>query len=123
MAKRNELKIRSELVRKLGRYREMLPGYLVERTQKCGKPSCWCASQEGGHVRHQLTVRLGGKTKTYHVPFAMVEEVRALIEQRHSFEQAVEKILSINLEKYLKRKEEAAVGEYNQKRKGKKGKA
>lgn len=123
MAKNNDLKKRGELVRKLGTHREMLPGYLVERTQKCGKPSCWCANQEGGHVRYQLTVRLEGKTKTHHVPFAMAEETRALIEQRHSFEQAAEEILSINLKRYLKRKQETALGEKNQKNKGKKGKA
>lgn len=113
----NQLKKRGQLVRNLGRHREMMPGYLVERVQKCGKPSCWCANQEGGHIRYQLTVRLGGKTKTYHVPMSMVEEVRKLVEHRLSFEEAVQKILAINLERYLKRKEEAAGDE--RKRKGK----
>ncbi|MFO8057477.1 MAG: DUF6788 family protein, partial [bacterium] len=80
------MKRRGELARSLARYREMMPGYLVEREEKCGKPSCWCAKGEGGHLRYQLTVRLGGETRTYHVPLNMVDKLRSLIEERHEFE-------------------------------------
>src|SRR5512139_1686673 len=101
----SELYLRGRLVRSLGALREMLPGSFVQRSRKCGKPTCHCASGEKLHAQFLLSVPVEGKPKTFHVPAARADEVRRKVEQRKRFEQAATRIAYLNLRRFLRREE------------------
>jgi hypothetical protein len=100
-----ELDLRGRLVRSLGALREMLPGSFVQRSRKCGKPTCRCAAGEKLHAEFLLSVLVEGKPKTFHVPAARADEVRSQVEQRKRFEEAAARIAHLNLRRFLRRKE------------------
>jgi hypothetical protein len=100
-----DLDRRGRLVRSLGALREMLPGSFVERAHKCGRPNCRCADGKQLHTSFQLSVLIQGKPKTFHVPFALAKEVRSKVELRKRFEEAAAQIASLNLRRFLRRKE------------------
>ena len=99
-----ELDLRGRLVRSLGALREMLPGSFVQRSRKCGKPTCHCASGEKLHAQFLLSVLVEGKPKTFHVPAARADEVRGKVEQRKRFDEAAARIAHLNLRRFLRRK-------------------
>ena len=100
-----DLNRRGRLVRSLGALREMLPGSFVERVHKCGRSNCRCADGKQLHTSFQLSVLIQGKPKTFHVPVALVQEVRAQVELRKRFDEAAAQIASLNLRRFLRRKE------------------
>src|SRR5467141_120679 len=100
-----DLRSRGRLLRSLGRLREMLPGSFVERQRACGRPNCRCADGKNLHTQYQISVLLDGQPKTFHIPAALVEQVRQKIKLRHRFEIAAAAICKINLRRYLKAKE------------------
>lgn len=66
--------------------RQMIFGTLAERGRVCGKPTCRCARGEK-HPAVQLAHWAGeGKTQSQHVPFAVVDTVRAGVEAWHRFQ-------------------------------------
>jgi len=101
----SELDLRGRLVRSLGALREMLPGSFVQRSRKCGKPTCHCASGEKLHAQFLLSVLVEGKPKTFHVPAARADEVCSKVEQRKRFEEAAARIARLNLRRFLRREE------------------
>ena len=105
MASDPELELRGRLIRRLGTLREMLPGSFVERSRKCGKPTCHCAGGEKLHSQFLLSVLVDGKPRTFHVPTERAEEVRAKVAQRKRFEEAAAQIAHLNLHRFLRRKE------------------
>lgn len=100
-----ELDLRGRLIRRLGTLREMLPGSFVERSRKCGKPTCRCADGKELHPEFLLSVLVEGKPKTFHVPAELAEEVRSKVELHKQFEQAASQICHLNLGRFLRRKE------------------
>ena len=100
-----DLELRGRLIRNLGQLREMLPGSVVERKRACGRPNCRCADGKNLHTQYQISVVVYGQPKTFHIPAALVEQVREKIELRHRFENAAAAICKINLRRYLKEKE------------------
>lgn len=57
-------------------------GSIVERTRRCGKPNCACASDDG--ARHRgvyLSVHLDGTTQAVHLRPADVPRVRDAIDR------------------------------------------
>jgi len=50
-------------------------------------------------------VLIQGKPKTFLVPGALVQEVRAQVELRKRFDEAAAQIASLNLRRFLRRKE------------------
>ena len=100
-----ELGLRGRLVRRLGALREMLPGSFVERSRKCGKPTCRCAAGKQLHPEFLLSVLVEGKPKTFHVPAELADEVRSKVELRKRFEEAAAQIAHLNLRRFLRRKE------------------
>ena len=102
----SELQRRGQLVRSLGRWREMLPGTLVVRYRKCGKPTCRCARGQNLHLQRQLSVLLDGKLKTIHIPDELVQQVQERVEMRRRFEQAAAAISHLNLRRLVRRKKE-----------------
>lgn len=102
----DELELRGRLIRSLGTLREMLPGSLVERRRKCGKPSCHCADGKELHSGFQISVMLNGKLKTFYIPAELVEEARSKVEMHRQFERAANTICKINMRRFLRRKNE-----------------
>ena len=105
MASDPELELRGRLIRRLGALREMLPGSFVERSRKCGKPTCRCAQGRQLHSEFLLSVLIEGKPKTFHVPVELAGDVRSKVELRKHFEQAAAQIAHLNLRRFLRRKE------------------
>lgn len=101
-----ELQRRGQLVRSLGRWREMLPGSFVVRYRKCGKPNCRCAQGQHLHAQRQLSLLLEGKLKTIHIPQEWAQQVQERVQMRQRFEQAARAIGNINLRRLLRRKKE-----------------
>ena len=100
-----ELDFRGRLVRSLGALREMLPGSFVQRSRKCGKPTCRCAEGKDLHPEFLLSVLVEGKPKTFHIPVELAEEVRSKVELRRRLEEAAAQIAHLNLRRLLRRKE------------------
>lgn len=66
--------------------RQMIFGTLAERGRVCGKPTCRCARGET-HPAVQLAHWAGdGRTRSQHVPYAVVDTVRAGVEAWHRFQ-------------------------------------
>ena len=105
MASDPELDLRGRLVRGLGALRDMLPGSFVERTRKCGKPTCRCADGKQLHREFLLSVPFDGKAQTFHLPADRAEEVRARVEMRKRFEESAARIAQLNLRRYLRDRE------------------
>jgi hypothetical protein len=105
MASDPDLQLRGQLVRRLGLFREMLPGSFVENKRSCGRPNCHCADGKSLHTQYQISVLIDGKPKTFHVPKDMVDLVREKIALRQRFEAAAAAICKINLRRFLKEKE------------------
>jgi hypothetical protein len=102
----HDLDLRGRLIRSLGALREMLPGSFVERHRKCGKPNCRCADGKQLHSEFQVSVLLGGKLKTFHIPAELAEEARRKVEMHKRFQAAAATIGHINLRRFLQRKGE-----------------
>jgi hypothetical protein len=100
-----ELVLRGRLVRGLGALREMLPGSFVERSRKCGKPTCRCAEGKELHPQFVLSVLVEGKPKAFHVPAELADEVRSKVELRKRFDEAAARIAHLNLRRFLRWKE------------------
>jgi hypothetical protein len=75
--------LRNELQRLM---RVMIFGTLAERGRVCGKPTCRCARGEK-HPAVQLAHWAGdGKTRSQHVPYAVMDTVRAGVDAWHRFQ-------------------------------------
>jgi len=96
---------RSQLMRQLLRFREMLPGSFICRQIRCGRPRCRCAQKGQGHPAYQITVRIEGQTQTYMIPARWVSYIRQRVGFHKQFEQRVEEILKINLKRWLAQKQ------------------
>src|SRR3974377_2436707 len=84
----SDLQLRGRLVRRLGLFRDMLPGSFVENKRSCGRPNCHCADGKSLHTQYQISVLIDGQPKTFHVPKAMFDRVREMIRLRQRFEEA-----------------------------------
>lgn len=100
-----ELQRRGRLIRSLLTLREMLPGSLLQRQLTCGRPNCRCARGGPLHTAFQLSVLLGGKVRTFHIPAALAEEVRQRVEMHRRFQAIAAEICQINLRRLLRRKQ------------------
>ena len=107
MAADPDLRLRGQLVRRLGRFREMLPGSFVENKRSCGRPNCHCADGKSLHTQYQISVLIDGQPKTFHVPKGMVDQVRQKIALRQRLEAAVAAICKINLRRFVKEREKS----------------
>jgi len=103
----SELRRRGQLMRRLGTWREMLPGSFVEVQRQCGKPTCHCADGVHLHQAFQLSVVIDGQHRAVYIPAAWAAEVRAKVEMARRFQRAAAAIAEINLQRLLRRKQEA----------------
>jgi Family of unknown function (DUF6788) len=107
MSADSDLQLRGRLVRRLGLFRDMLPGSFVENKRSCGRPNCHCADGKSLHTQYQISVLIDGQPKTFHVPKSMVEQVREKIQLRQRFEAAAAAIGKINLSRFLKERKKS----------------
>jgi hypothetical protein len=101
-----DLELRGRLIRSLGSLREMLPGSFVERKRACGRPNCRCADGNNLHSQFQISLLIDGKPKALNIPAELVEKVRQKIEMRRRFDAAAASICRVNLNRFLKEKED-----------------
>lgn len=78
------IKRRDAWLRKLARIGPMTRGSL-------------CTAQRGGHVAHQLTVSVNGKTHTVYVPADMVEEVQSWIRNHRQLREILKAVSKLNM--------------------------
>ena len=74
----------------------LLAASLVAFERHCGKPGCHCARGEKHHG-HQLTYKVGGKTRTVYVPVDLTEEVRAWIDEYRRLKCLIQEISQLTL--------------------------
>lgn len=98
---------RNELLARLRDWPDLMRGSVCERRSRCGRPGCWCAAKQSrGHPGYQLTVNLGGRTRTRFVRAGEVEEVRALVSNYRELWKLVEALTRVHLEMFRARREE-----------------
>lgn len=74
---------------------DLLGGSLVLRHRRCGKPSCWCAEQDG-HPQWTLTHSVNGAKQIESIPAEMVDLLMPLVEKGQAHRDAVNEVRSIN---------------------------
>jgi hypothetical protein len=98
-----DLQLRGRLLRRLGLLREMLPGSFVEHKRACGRPNCHCADGKNLHTQYQISVLIDGKPKTFHIPKALVDQVRQKIQFGSALKLRLPRFCRINLCRFLKK--------------------
>jgi len=86
---------RAALKRRLGLPDDLLGGSLVLGHRRCGKPSCWCADDDG-HPQWTLTYSVDSTKRVENIPAEMVEALMPLVEQGQAYRDAVNEMRSIN---------------------------
>jgi hypothetical protein len=72
-------------------------GSVYERLRKCGRASCACASGGPKHPTRQLTVTLGGATRSRYIRLEELAQVRALIATYEELWAIVNELTAVNL--------------------------
>lgn len=93
---------------------DLLPGSLSLVHRKCGKPTCWCAKEAGGHPLWLLSFMVDGKNRVERIPDSWVEEVRRLVDAGREFKQAVAEVFASNAQLLVLRRQQ----EQERKRRG-----
>lgn len=98
---------RQELLRSLPPLGEIIRGSLIERYKRCGKRTCWCATQKGHGPKYYLSVSRPGSSRPEmdYVPQEYKEQVDLLLSNYKLVRDILEEICSINRE-LLSRREE-----------------
>ena len=88
---------RQRLLDQLHQLPDLMRGTLYERERTCGRAACTCASGGPRHKGLQLTVNVGGRTRTRYVR----QGERAVIEERiaayRRLWEIVEELTAVNL--------------------------
>jgi hypothetical protein len=84
-----------DLLRRLHIPADALPGSLALTHSRGGKPTCWCA-QEEGHPSWSLTFMADGKKRVERIPDDWVEQIRPLVEQGRKFKDAIAEAFAAN---------------------------
>ena len=74
---------------------DLLPGSLSLQYNRCGRPTCHCATGVG-HPKWSLTYMAGGKKHVQYIPPHLVEEVRRAVEAGRAYQEAVREVLAAN---------------------------
>ena len=99
---------RQELLRNLPAFDEIIRGSLIERYKRCGKQTCWCATEQKGHgPKYYLSVSRPGSSRPEmdYVPQEYKEQVELLLSNYKLVRDILEEICGINRE-LLSRREE-----------------
>lgn len=87
---------RRRLLEKLPPLQEVLRGSLLERSVRCGKPSCRCASGELHSTVYLSVTHRGGRTEQISVPRELVPSVRNAVAVYSKWWEILEQVSAIN---------------------------
>ena len=90
-------KRRDALLEQLHQIPNLMRGVVYEKTRKCGRGSCHCAQGGARHLTRQLSVTVGGRTRSRYVRVGEMEQVEAMIEAYHDLWRIVEELTGVNL--------------------------
>jgi hypothetical protein len=88
---------RDALLARLHALPNLMRGTVYARRRKCGRARCACAQGGPKHPTRQLTVTLGGTTRTRDVRRGELEQVQTLIATDHALWAIVEALTAVNL--------------------------
>jgi hypothetical protein len=88
---------REALLARLHTLPNLMRGSLYERLRKCGRASCACAQGGPKHPTRQLTVTLGGATRSRYIRLDEMAEVQALIATYEELWTIVNDLTTVNL--------------------------
>lgn len=87
---------RQRAIQKLPPIEEVLRGSILERSVRCGQPTCRCASGDL-HTATVLTVSFaGGRTEQISLPAAVLPTVRGWVANYQRWWEIIEKVSAIN---------------------------
>ena len=86
---------RGVLSRRFGLPDDILGGSLVLSHRRCGKPSCWCADDDG-HPQWTLTYSVEGSKRVESIPADLVDQLMPFVNEGKTYRDAVAEIRSIN---------------------------
>lgn len=82
---------RATTLKKLGVCEPFVAASLNQVTRRCGNPNCKCAKGQP-HQAHTLTFKVKGKTKSIHVPKALVPEVKEWVRAYKRLKKLIQEI-------------------------------
>ena len=88
---------RERLLDELHHLPDLMRGKVYERERKCGRASCTCASGGPRHRGLQLTVNLGGRTRTRYVRQGERAAVEAKVAAYRRLWELVDELTEVNL--------------------------
>jgi hypothetical protein len=88
---------RDALLARLHALPNLMRGSVYERLRKCGRASCACAQGGPKHPTRQLTVTLGGATRSRYVRREEMAQVQALIGTYEELWAIVNELTAVNL--------------------------
>ena len=88
---------RARLLDELHQLPDLMRGKVYERERKCGRASCTCASGGPRHRGLQLTVNLGGRTRTRYVRQGERAAVEAKVAAYRRLWEVVDELTEVNL--------------------------
>jgi hypothetical protein len=88
---------RERLLDELRHLPDLMRGKVYARERKCGRASCTCASGGPRHPGLQLTVNLGGRTRTRYVRQGERAAVEAKVAAYRRLWELVDEVTEVNL--------------------------
>ena len=88
---------RERLLAELHQLPDLMRGKVYERERKCGRAACPCASGGPRHPGLQLTVNLGGRTRTRYVRQGERAAVEAKVAAYRRLWELVDELTEVNL--------------------------
>lgn len=90
---------RKRLVDRLPPLASVLPGSLIARYKRCGKPGCKCAQSPGHGPKYYLSVSQSGSTPQMdYVPCAYQQQVLEYVENYRQARDILKEICAVNRE-------------------------
>ena len=91
---------RSQLYRRLLKYRDIIPGSITERKLACGKANCICKREGKAHTGYQYSYKIDRdeKAKTKMIPKVFSRQVEKQVLANKEFKKIMKQIYKINLE-------------------------
>jgi hypothetical protein len=90
------LERRQRVLSGLPPFEELMRGSVFERSIRCGKPTCRCASGTGHPATYLSATFAGGRTQQITVPRPLVPAVRRWVANYLRWWRAIERVSAIN---------------------------
>jgi len=100
---KKERALRSRITKLVSEF-GLLRGSLLVRKRLCGNPRCRCRTKGERHESLALQVSIEGRSRQFHVPKAMQDEVRAWVEHYQEIRGLLDQISELYLDKMSSKK-------------------